>query len=78
MRVLSANVASNMIGEMAGILKNMLKPGGSFGDVLREILGRLLPLPKLDEAENGRPSYVEIVSTRVVLQAERASLNKSH
>ena len=53
--------ASNMIGEMAGILKDMLKPGGSFGDVLREILGRLLPLPKLDEAENGRPSYVEIV-----------------
>ena len=53
--------ASNMIGEMAGILKNMLKPGGSFGDVLREILGRLLPLPKLDEAENGKPSYVEIV-----------------
>ena len=53
--------ASNMIGEMAGILKNMLKPGGTFGDVLREILGRLLPLPKLDEAENGRPSYVEIV-----------------
>lgn len=53
--------ASNMIGEMAGILKNMLKPGGSFGDVLREILGRLLPLPKLDEVENGRPSYVEIV-----------------
>lgn len=53
--------ASNMIGEMAGILKNMLKPGGSFGDVLREILGRLLPLPKLDEAENERPSYVEIV-----------------
>ena len=53
--------ASNMIGEIAGILKNMLKPDGSFGDVLREILGRLLPLPKLDEAENGRPSYVEIV-----------------
>ena len=53
--------ASNMIGEMAGILKNMLKPGGSFGDVLREILGRLLPLPKLDEAEGGRPSYIEIV-----------------
>lgn len=51
--------ASNMIGEMASILKDMLKPGGSFGDVLREILGRLLPLPKLDEAENG--SYVEIV-----------------
>lgn len=53
--------ASNMLGEVADILKNMLKPGGSFGDVLREILGRLLPLPKLDEAENGRPSYVEIV-----------------
>lgn len=53
--------ASNMIGEMASILKDMLKPGGSFGDLLREILGRLLPLPKLDEAENGRPSYVEIV-----------------
>ena len=53
--------ASNMLGEVAGILKNMLKPGGTFGDVLREILGRLLPLPKLDETENGRPSYVEIV-----------------
>lgn len=53
--------ASNMIGEMASILKDMLKPGGAGGDVLREILGRLLPLPKLDEAENGRPSYVEIV-----------------
>lgn len=53
--------ASNMIGEMESILKDMLKPGGSLGDVLREILGRLLPLPKLDEAENGRPSYVEIV-----------------
>lgn len=53
--------ASNMIGEMASILKDMFKPGGSFGDVLRVMLGRLLPLPKLDEAENGRPSYVEIV-----------------
>lgn len=53
--------ASNMIGETASILKNALKPGGTFGDVLREILGRLLPLPKLDEAEGGRPSYVEIV-----------------
>lgn len=53
--------AANMIGETAGNLKNFLKPGGTFGDVLREILGRLLPLPKLDEAENGRPSYVEIV-----------------
>lgn len=53
--------AANMIGEMAGILKTMLKPGGSQGDVLQEILGRLLPLPKLDETEGGRPSYVEIV-----------------
>lgn len=58
--------AANMIGEMASILKDALKPGGTLlgiktGDVLREILGRLLPLPKLDEDENGRPSYVEIV-----------------
>ena len=58
--------AANMIGEMASILKDALKPEGTLlgiktGDVLREILGRLLPLPKLDEAENGRPSYVEIV-----------------
>lgn len=58
--------AANMIGEMASILKNALKPEGTLlgiktGDVLREILGRLLPLPKLDEDENGRPSYVEIV-----------------
>lgn len=54
--------AANMIGSSVnGTLGNWLKPGKSFGDVLREILGRLLPLPKLDEAENGRPSYVEIV-----------------
>lgn len=58
--------AANMIGEMASILKDALKPEGTLlgiktGDVLREILGRLLPLPKLDEDENGRPSYVEIV-----------------
>ena len=59
--------AANMIGSSVnGTIGNALKPGGSFmfiqtGDVLREILGRLLPLPKLDEAENGRPSYVEIV-----------------
>lgn len=50
--------ASNMIGEMAGILKNMLKPGGSFGDVLREIIGGLLPLPKLDATKS---NYAEIV-----------------
>ena len=54
--------AANMIGSSVnGTLGGWLKPGGSFGKVLREILGRLLPLPKLDEAENGRPSYVEIV-----------------
>lgn len=54
--------AANMIGSSVnGTLGKWLKPGGNFGDVLREILGRLLPLPKLDEAEGGRPSYVEIV-----------------
>lgn len=68
--------ASNMIGEMAGILKNMLKPGGSFGDVLREILGRLLPLPKLDEAENGRPSYVEIVIDKSRLKDKKGVLKQ--
>lgn len=50
--------ASNMIGEMAGILKNMLKPGGSFGNVLRDIIGGLLPLPKLDATKS---NYAEIV-----------------
>lgn len=68
--------ASNMIGEMAGILKDMLKPGGSFGDVLREILGRLLPLPKLDEAENGRPSYVEIVIDKNRLKDKKGVLKQ--
>lgn len=68
--------ASNMIGEMAGILKNMLKPGGSFGDLLREILGRLLPLPKLDEAENGRPSYVEIVIDKSRLASGKGVLKQ--
>ena len=54
--------AANMIGtSVNGTLGGGLKPGGTLGNVLREILGRLLPLPKLDEAENGRPSYVEIV-----------------
>ena len=68
--------ASNMIGEMASILKDMLKPGGSFGDVLREILGRLLPLPKLDEAENGRPSYVEIVIDKNRLKDRKGVLKQ--
>lgn len=54
--------AANMIGtSVNGTLGGWLKPGGTLGNVLREILGRLLPLPKLDEAENGRHSYVEIV-----------------
>ena len=68
--------ASNMLGEVAGILKNMLKPGGTFGDVLREILGRLLPLPKLDEAENGRPSYVEIVIDKNRLKDKKGVLKQ--
>lgn len=68
--------ASNMIGEMASILKDMLKPGGSFGDVLREILGRLLPLPKLDEDENGRPSYVEIVIDKSRLASGKGVLKQ--
>lgn len=68
--------AANMIGEMASILKDMLKPGGSFGDVLREILGRLLPLPKLDEDENGRPSYVEIVIDKSRLASEKGVLKQ--
>lgn len=55
--------AANMIGSSVnGTIGGWLKPGTlGTGDILREILGRLLPLPKLDEAENGRPSYVEIV-----------------
>lgn len=68
--------AANMIGEMASILKDMLKPGGSFGDVLREILGRLLPLPKLDEGENGSPSYVEIVIDKSRLASEKGVLKQ--
>lgn len=55
--------AANMIGSSVNkAIGDMLKPGTAVtGKILREILGRLLPLPKLDEAENGRPSYVEIV-----------------
>lgn len=68
--------AANMIGEMAGFLKNMLKPGGSQGDVLQEILGRLLPLPKLDEDENGRPSYVEIVIDKSRLASGKGVLKQ--
>lgn len=74
--------AANMIGSSVnGTIGNALKPGGSFmfiqtGDVLREILGRLLPLPKLDEAENGRPSYVEIVIDKSRLASKKGVLKQ--
>lgn len=69
--------AANMIGSSVnGALGGWLKPGGSFGDVLREILGRLLPLPKLDEAENGRPSYVEIVIDKSRLASGKGVLKQ--
>lgn len=69
--------AANMIGSSVnGTLGGWLKPGKSFGDVLREILGRLLPLPKLDEAENGRPSYVEIVIDKNRLKDEKGVLKQ--
>lgn len=73
--------AANMIGEMASILKDALKPEGTLlgiktGDVLREILGRLLPLPKLDEDENGRPSYVEIVIDKSRLASGKGVLKQ--
>lgn len=55
--------AANMIGSSVNkAIGDALKPGTAVtGKILREILGRLLPLPKLDENEGGRPSYVEIV-----------------
>lgn len=65
--------AANMIGEIAGILKNMLKPGGSQGDVLQEILGRLLPLPKLDPS---LPNYVEIVIDKTHLKDGKGVLKE--
>ena len=69
--------AANMIGSSVnGTLGGWLKPGGSFGKVLREILGRLLPLPKLDEAENGRPSYVEIVIDKSRLASGKGVLKQ--
>lgn len=74
--------AANMIGSSVnGTIGNALKPGGSFlfiqtGDVLREILGRLLPLPKLDEDENGRPSYVEIVIDKSRLEGKKGILKQ--
>ena len=74
--------AANMIGSSVnGTIGNALKPGGSLmfiqtGDVLREILGRLLPLPKLDEDENGRPSYVEIVIDKNRLKGGKGVLKQ--
>lgn len=69
--------AANMIGSSVnGTLGGWLKPGGSFGDVLREILGRLLPLPKLDETEGGRPSYVEIVIDKSRLASGKGVLKQ--
>lgn len=69
--------AANMIGSSVnGTLGGWLKPGGSFGKVLREILGRLLPLPKLDEDENGRPSYVEIVIDKSRLASGKGVLKQ--
>lgn len=69
--------AANMIGSSVnGALGGWLKPGGSFGDVLREILGRLLPLPKLDEAEGGRPSYIEIVIDKSRLASGKGVLKQ--
>ena len=44
--------------ETIGTLKNALKPGGTFGNVLRDIIGGLLPLPKLDATKS---NYAEIV-----------------
>lgn len=69
--------AANMIGSSVnGTLGGWLKPGKSFGDVLREILGRLLPLPKFDEDENGRPSYVEIVIDKSRLASGKGVLKQ--
>ncbi len=69
--------AANMIGSSVnGTLGGWLKPGGTLGKVLREILGRLLPLPKLDEAENGRPSYVEIVIDKNRLKDRKGVLKQ--
>ncbi|MCI6946494.1 MAG: hypothetical protein MR741_03160 [Clostridiales bacterium] len=70
--------AANMIGSSVnGTIGGWLKPGTlGTGDILREILGRLLPLPKLDEAENGRPSYVEIVIDKSRLASKKGVLKQ--
>lgn len=66
--------------ETIGTLKNALKPGGAFGNVLRDIIGGLLPLPKLDATKS---NYAEIVidksrlaSANGVLKEIALSINK--
>ena len=66
--------------ETIGTLKNALKPGGAFGNVLRDIIGGLLPLPKLDATKS---NYAEIVidksrlaSGKGVLKEIALSINK--
>ena len=70
--------AANMIGSSVNkAIGDALKPGTAVtGKILREILGRLLPLPKLDEAENGRPSYVEIVIDKSRLASGKGVLKQ--
>lgn len=73
--------AAKFIGESAAsILNGMLKPGGTLGNVLREILGGLLPLPKLDST---KANYAEIVldksriaSGKGVIKEIALSINK--
>lgn len=74
--------AANLIGETVSILKNALKPGGRFwfgfipiptGDVLREIIGRLLPLPKLDGTLS---NYAEIVIDKTRLAGGKGVLKE--
>ena len=67
--------------ETIGTLKNSLKPGGGLGNVLRTIIGGLLPLPKLDATKS---NYAEIVidksrlaSGKGVLKEIALSINKN-
>ena len=66
--------------ETIGTLKNSLKPGGGLGNVLKDIIGGLLPLPKLDATNS---NYAEIVidksrlaSGKGVLKEIALSINK--
>ena len=66
--------------ETIGTLKNSLKPGGGLGNVLKDIIGGLLPLPKLDATKS---NYAEIVidksrlaSGKGVLKEIALSINK--